>query len=71
MLETQLAELSWSNTQKRQPLKAEVLKEMLATGFSASLARYLVDKMPEPETVAGGIARIKAVLAHNLGNRRQ
>ncbi|MES2106152.1 MAG: flagellar biosynthesis protein FlhF [Pseudomonadota bacterium] len=66
MLETQLAELSWSNTQKRQPLKAEVLREMLATGFSASLARYLVDKMPEPETVAGGIARIKAVLAHNL-----
>jgi flagellar biosynthesis protein FlhF len=66
MLEAQLAELSWSNTQKRQPLKAEILKEMLATGFSASLARYLVDKMPEPETFASGLARIKAILAHNL-----
>jgi len=66
MLEAQLAGLSWSNTQKRQPVKAEILKEMLATGFSASLARYLVDKMPEPETVAAGLTRIKAVLAHNL-----
>lgn len=66
MLEAQLAGLSWSNTQKRQPVKAEILKEMLATGFSASLARYLVDKMPEPETAAAGLARIKAVLAHNL-----
>ncbi|GGC92263.1 flagellar biosynthesis protein FlhF [Undibacterium terreum] len=66
MLEAQLAELSWSNTQKRQPVKAQILKEMLATGFSASLARYLVDKMPEPETVASGLSRIKAILAHNL-----
>ncbi|MES2071554.1 MAG: flagellar biosynthesis protein FlhF [Pseudomonadota bacterium] len=66
MLEAQLAELSWSNTQKRQPVKGEILKEMLATGFSASLARYLVDKLPDTETVASGIARIKAILAHNL-----
>jgi flagellar biosynthesis protein FlhF len=32
MLESQLAELSWANTQKREPQKALVLKEMLATG---------------------------------------
>jgi flagellar biosynthesis protein FlhF len=36
MMETQLAELSWGNTQQREPQKAVVLREMLAAGFSAS-----------------------------------
>lgn len=66
MLEAQLAEISWTNTQKRQPQKAEVMREMLATGFSASLSRYLVDKMPESETVASSMDWIKAILNRNL-----
>ncbi|CAN5850166.1 N/A [soil metagenome] len=66
MLEGQLAELSWSNTQKRQPQKVEVLKEMLAAGFSASLSRYLVDKMPEADLGTNGMAWIKSILANNL-----
>ena len=66
MLEGQLAELSWSNTQKRQPQKVEVLKEMLAAGFSASLSRYLVDKMPEADLGNNGMAWIKSILANNL-----
>lgn len=66
MLESQLAELSWMNTQKRQPQKAEILKEMLATGFSASLSRYLVDKLPETELQENGIDWIKSILARNL-----
>jgi flagellar biosynthesis protein FlhF len=44
MMESQLAELSWGGTQAREPQKAVVLREMLAAGFSASLARYLIDK---------------------------
>ena len=39
MLEAQLAEISWSSEQKREPVKAAVLRETLAAGFSASLAR--------------------------------
>lgn len=66
MLEAQLAEISWANTQKRQPQKAEILKEMLATGFSASLSRYLIDKLPESEVVSNGIEWIKSILTHNL-----
>jgi flagellar biosynthesis protein FlhF len=66
MLESQLAELSWANTQKRQPQKAILLKEMLATGFSASLSRYLLDKLPESELASNGLAWIKATLANNL-----
>lgn len=66
MLESQLAELSWANTQKRQPKKAEILREMLATGFSASLSRYLVDKVPEDELASNGMGWIKSILANNL-----
>lgn len=66
MLEAQLAELSWTNTQKRHPQKAEILKEMLATGLSASLSRYLVDKLPEAELQENGIDWIKSILTRNL-----
>lgn len=66
MLESQLAELSWANTQKREPQKALVLKEMLATGLSASLSRFMVAKLPENETGDQGIEWIKSILARNL-----
>ncbi|MEB0138796.1 MULTISPECIES: flagellar biosynthesis protein FlhF [unclassified Undibacterium] len=66
MLEAQLAELSWSQTQQRQPHKSEVLKEMLATGLSASLSRFLVAKLPDDQTAAAGIEWVKAILARNL-----
>ncbi|MBC3860669.1 flagellar biosynthesis protein FlhF [Undibacterium jejuense] len=66
MLESQLAELSWANTQQRQPQKAEVLREMLATGLSASLSRFMVGKMPDNESAQSGIEWIKSILARNL-----
>ncbi|MFZ2999247.1 MAG: flagellar biosynthesis protein FlhF [Undibacterium umbellatum] len=66
MLESQLAEISWTQTQKRQPQKAEILRELLATGFSASLARYLVEKLPEAGKVEDGLEWIKNILVRNL-----
>jgi flagellar biosynthesis protein FlhF len=65
-LESSMAEISWSNTQKRTPQKAEVLKEMLAAGFSASLSRLLVEKLPENQLELNGLEWIKAVLSRNL-----
>jgi flagellar biosynthesis protein FlhF len=64
MLESQLAELAWSSQQKREPMKAVVMREMLSAGFSASLARYLTQNMPRTEK--DGIAWVKSVLARNL-----
>ena len=64
MLEAQLAEISWGAQHRREPMKATVMREMLAAGFSASLARYLTEKLPEQ----GGDAMswIKSVLTRNL-----
>jgi flagellar biosynthesis protein FlhF len=66
LMETQLAELSWGTTQQREPQKAAVLREMLAAGFSATLARYLVEKLPANKDVAESMRWIKTVLARNL-----
>jgi flagellar biosynthesis protein FlhF len=66
MMESQLAELSWGTTQQREPQKAVVLREMLAAGFSASLARYLVDKLPAGKDAAEAMRWIKTVLARNI-----
>ncbi|MFZ6767254.1 flagellar biosynthesis protein FlhF [Undibacterium sp. Di26W] len=66
MLESQLAEISWTQTQKRHPQKAEILREMLATGFSAGLSRYLVEKLPEAGKVENGLDWIKNTLVRNL-----
>ena len=66
MMESQLAELSWNATAQREPQKAVVLREMLAAGFSATLARYLIDKMPATKDAADALRWIKTVLARNL-----
>lgn len=66
MMETQLSELSWGSTQQREPHKAAVLREMLAAGFSASLSRYLVDKLPAGKDAAESLRWIKTVLARNI-----
>lgn len=66
MLESQLAEIAWNGQQKREPVKSVVLREMLAAGFSASLARYLTEKLPTGLNATTGMNWIKSILARNL-----
>ena len=66
MMESQLSELSWGTTQQREPQKAAVLRDMLAAGFSASLSRYLVDKLPAGKDAAESMRWIRTVLARNI-----
>ena len=62
LMETQLAAISWSATAQREPEKAGVLREMLAAGFSVSLARYLIEKMPAGKDAAESMRWVKTVL---------
>ncbi len=66
LMESQLAEIAWSTTQQREPQKTAVLREMLAAGFSASLSRYLIEKLPNGKDSADSLRWIKTVLARNL-----
>ncbi|MEO7497269.1 MAG: flagellar biosynthesis protein FlhF [Massilia sp.] len=66
LMESQLAAISWGTTQQREPEKANVLREMLAAGFSASLSRYLIEKLPSGKDHAECLRWIKNVLCRNL-----
>ncbi|HEX8785470.1 MAG TPA: flagellar biosynthesis protein FlhF [Telluria sp.] len=66
MMESQLSELSWGTTQQREPQKAVVLREMLGAGFSASLSRYLIDKLPAGKDAAESMRWIRTVLSRNI-----
>ncbi|MHB1176017.1 MAG: flagellar biosynthesis protein FlhF [Sulfuriferula sp.] len=66
MLEAQLAELSWGAAQNRQPHRADILRELLAAGFSASLARHLAENLPPVTSAEEGMTWIKSVLMRNL-----
>ncbi|MBI1889249.1 MAG: flagellar biosynthesis protein FlhF [Burkholderiales bacterium] len=68
MLESQLAEIAWGTHQKREPIKSFVLREMLAAGFSASLARFLTEKLPASTTMENSMAWIRSVLSRNLSS---
>ncbi|MBB3211041.1 flagellar biosynthesis protein FlhF [Herbaspirillum sp. Sphag1AN] len=66
VLETQLAEISWGGTQKREPLKAAIMREMLAAGFSASLSRLITENLPSSPKSQDAMFWVKSVLAKNL-----
>jgi flagellar biosynthesis protein FlhF len=64
MLQQQISAMAWSDVQRQDPHRAGLLSGLLNAGFSTSLARQLVDKMPVGKTQ--GAAWIKQVLKKNL-----
>ncbi|HBU28794.1 MAG TPA: flagellar biosynthesis protein FlhF, partial [Thiobacillus sp.] len=46
-LESQLADLAWRDLPGRDPSGAGVMRDMLAAGFSAALARELLEALPK------------------------
>ncbi len=66
LLEGQLAGLAWTDLRRRDPAKLEIMRRMLSAGFSATLGRQLLDKMPEGCDFERGFKWVKAALAHNL-----
>ncbi|KRE90923.1 flagellar biosynthesis protein FlhF [Frateuria sp. Soil773] len=47
MLELQLSSLAWNDMERRQPLRARVLREMTRLGIEPDVARTLADELPE------------------------
>ncbi len=66
MLEGKMSEMSWLNTQQKTPYKSDVLREMLATGLSASLSRHMMEKMPECGNAEAGLDWVKSIMVKNL-----
>lgn len=73
-MEEQLTQIAWSTPHHGTPVKTHVLREMLAAGFSASLSRYLAEKVPAAEKTDTVMKWIRTVLGRNLsvlGNESQ
>ncbi|MBI1175082.1 MAG: flagellar biosynthesis protein FlhF [Sideroxydans sp.] len=62
MLQDQLACLTWSDMQQRDPAKTKILRNLLNAGFSPALSRQLLDKMP----AGGDMGWMRQVLQNNL-----
>ncbi len=67
MLEGQLAGFAWNELTQRNPLRAELMKRLLAADFSAAFSRQLLELLPEQEgDLAQAMKWLKNTIAHNI-----
>jgi flagellar biosynthesis protein FlhF len=67
MVEGQLAGFAWNDLTRRDPVRMEAMKRLLAAGFSAAFARMLLERLPQDEAdLAQSLKWIKTTIAHNL-----
>ena len=66
MLQEQLAGLAWDQTVRTRPLRAYMLRSMLASGFGPLLSRTLVDRLPDDFSEEAATNWLTSVLAKNI-----
>lgn len=66
MIERQLAGFAWGEMSRQAPARTMLLGELLETGFSAQLARKLIDQLPAEVELAGGRTQLRNQLSREL-----
>lgn len=66
MIASQLSSLSWFDTVRRNPAQTQLLRLMIGNGFSPSLARQLVHKLPDDRSESQAGSWLLNVLEKNL-----
>ena len=66
MVEEQLARFTWTDAARRHPLRAQLLRELIAAGYSAPLGRKLSGALPEGLDAAQARIWLRRVLHRNL-----
>lgn len=66
LIEQQLAGFAWTGLGHAAPAKTLLLTDLLDSGFSAHLARRLVDSLPAGASREEGLGWLKGVLSRNL-----
>jgi flagellar biosynthesis protein FlhF len=66
MIERELAGFSWYETRTNAPVRAEALGQLLAAGFSASLARQLVEGVGKGDTSETALGILRAAVECRL-----
>ena len=62
MMQEQMDCQSWSDRQQRDPQRTRMLRDLLNAGFSASLSRQMIGKMP----ATANMEWVRQVLGNNL-----
>jgi flagellar biosynthesis protein FlhF len=66
LVEGQLAGLAWGDVSRRDPHRAEIMKRLLASGFSPALTRQFLDRMPVGDALEKAFKWVRAAIVHNL-----
>ena len=66
MAEEQLAAQTWSDRQRRDPVRGHLLRTLLGAGFSARLARDILEKLPTEQSHASGMDYVKLALSQRM-----
>ena len=72
MIEEQLATVVWNDRQRRDPMRGRLLRTLLGAGFSARLAKAMLEHLPaEPELRPGHGLRALGADPHPAGDGRR
>jgi flagellar biosynthesis protein FlhF len=66
MIEEQLAGMAWNDSQRRDPVRGHLLRTLLGAGFSARLAKDILQDLPTGGSQAAGLDYAKAELARRM-----
>ncbi len=66
LVERQFASFAWGEEARRHPLRAQLMRELLAAGFSAPLGRKVSGGLPDDFSEVQARQWLKSVLARNL-----
>src|SRR5207245_6370644 len=66
LLEGKLAQLAWSDTVRRQPLRAQLTRELVDSGYSAALAREITQRLPDNFGAEQARQWLSGVIVKNL-----
>jgi flagellar biosynthesis protein FlhF len=66
LIEEQLAQLAWSDTLRRSPLRGRLTRVLLEAGFSNALAREIMQRLPDDFSAQQAQEWLVGVLARNV-----
>lgn len=69
MLEEQMASMVWNEQQRKDPVRGRLLRTLLGAGFSASLARAMLERLPTGQSHAKGMEYVRSELMRVMSVR--
>jgi flagellar biosynthesis protein FlhF len=66
LLEGQFAQLAWSDSLRRTPLRAQLTQELMTVGYSPGLAREITQRLPDDYTPAQAQQWLMGVMSKNV-----